>query len=41
MFYTRYDPEAIFWGVYTVDDCESLLGHEHQILTYASTKGSD
>ena len=29
MFYTRYDPEAIFWGMYTVDDCESLLGHEH------------
>jgi hypothetical protein len=29
MSYTRYDPEAIFWGMYTVDDCESLLGHEH------------
>ena len=27
--YTRYDPEAIFWGMHTVDDCESLLGHEH------------
>ena len=27
--YTRYDPEAIFWGMYTVDDCESLLEHEH------------
>ena len=29
MSYTRYDPEAIFWGMYTVDHCESLLGHEH------------
>lgn len=27
--YRRHDPEATFWGMFTVDECESLLGHEH------------
>ena len=27
--YIREDPYPIFWGIYTVDECESMLGHEH------------
>jgi hypothetical protein len=27
--YKRWDPDAFFSGNYTVDECESLLNHEH------------
>ncbi len=27
--YMRWDPDAFFYGHYTVDDCESQLNHEH------------
>jgi hypothetical protein len=27
--YDRWDPDAFFFGNYTVDECESMLDHEH------------
>ncbi len=27
--YNRWDPDAFFFGNYTVDECESMLNHEH------------